>query len=646
VRIEPPEQIRRPAVTGRAPEAAGPPAQIGPPRPGRRGKGKPLPLNLQPELAEEVGRPKHRAHPRRSARVGEAGERLREWRDRDLIERQERLEAATGRGIRQRRAVETRRAAAPTPAVRKEKVQIAEPITVRAFCSATGIGQNQVIPKLMEHGVLATVTQTIDTELAELIALDFGLELAVVRQRSALDVLQAEFESRQRANLRPRPPVVAFLGHVDHGKTSLLDRIRQTAVAEAEAGGITQHIGAYCVQKGDARVTFIDTPGHEAFTAMRARGANMTDVVVLVVAADDGVMPQTVEAINHARAAKVPIVVALNKIDLPGVDINRVYTQLAEQRLVPQDWGGDIDVIKTSAVTGEGIDELIDHLHALAELLELQADPTVPATGTVIEASMSEGQGVVATLLIQDGSLREGDILVCGRGYGRVRAMRDERGRRLKLAGPSTPVSVSGLDELPQAGDRFYQLDDLKRAKTIAEERRQQLRLESLAEVSKARSLSELLAQQRTAEVPELNVILRADVQGSLDVLSQQLEQLPGDQVRLRILHAGLGAITEGDVILAQASQAVVIGFHVVPEERARQLAEQQGVQIRLYRVIYEVTDDIRQALEGLLAPEKRFESRGKAEVRQLFHISRLGTVAGCMVVDGLIARQYRVRVI
>ena len=652
VRVEQPERFverrppRRPPMSAPAigetidPTSGKPSTRQGKTRTGRRDVDGP---------AEGRGRGKPRVHPRRSARAGEVGDRLKEWRDQDLIEREERLAAATGGAMRHRRVTQARRAAtAPTSGVpgRKERATVTEPVTVREFCEVTGIGQARVMPKLMEHGVFATVNQTIESDVAELIAVDFGIELEIVKPLSATDALMEEYKQIERKNLQTRPPVVTLLGHVDHGKTSLLDRIRQTAVVDAEAGGITQHIGAYVVERGEARVTFVDTPGHEAFTAMRARGASMTDIVVLVVAADDGVMPQTVEAINHARAAEVPILVALNKIDLPGLDINRVYSQLAEHSLVPQEWGGDVDVIKTSATTGEGVDELLDHLHTMAELMELQADATMPALGIVVEASMAAGRGAVATLLIQDGTLREGDVLVAGPAFGRLRDVRDDRGRRVKQAGPSVPVAVSGLDALPEAGDKWYRLDDLKRAKVVAEERRQQLRQKSLTTTAKPKTLADLVAQQEAGEVPELNVIIRADVQGSVDVIQQQLGDLPSDDVRLRILHAGVGAITEGDVVLAQASSAVVVGFGIVAEDRARQLADNLGVQIRLYQVIYELMEDVRKALEGMLAPEERIETRGRAEVREIFNISRVGTIAGCMVSDGSLARNFRVRVV
>jgi translation initiation factor IF-2 len=602
---------------------------------------------------EEVETPRARGRsPRRQGRAAEVVvERLREWRDQDVLDRKERLAGATGHGLRDRRAAERRRQAtaggAAAAPVRKAPVEIIAPIILRDFCAALGVPFNVVLGKLLEHvGKIMTITQSIDAETAELVAYDLGITLTVVAARTALEQLEQEFKSRERANLEPRPPVVAMLGHVDHGKTSLLDRIRRTNVVAGEAGGITQHIGAYRIDRGDWHVTFVDTPGHEAFTSMRARGANLTDVVVLVVAADDGVMPQTVEAINHARAAGVPIVVALNKIDLENVDLNRVYSQLAEQDLAPAEWGGQTDLIKTSAVTGEGIDELVAHLSTLSELLELKADATVPACATVIEAQMQEGQGTVAQILVREGTVTTGQAVTCGPGAGRVRALLDHRGKRVKQALPGTPVQVVGLDELPEPGDSLYQVSDVSQAKALAAEARQRRRREALQVIRKPQSLEELLRGRQEGEVPELNIIVKADGQGSVDALCAKLKSFPADKARVNILHAGVGAISEADVALAQASRAVVIGFHVVAEDHARQSADQGGVEIRLYRVIYEVEDDVRKALEGLLAPEERAEGRGKAEVRQVFNISRVGTVAGCLVADGLVARNHRVRLV
>jgi len=642
VRVERPEPVYRPY---RPPVNRGP--LVGPPpiptAPGRRGRGR----EKGPETDEEAARTKHRVHPRRTGRVSDAGERLKEWRDRDLIERQEKIQAASGRGIHSHRAVETRTPSAPRVAARKTQVEMTEPIVLHEFCAATGIGMAQLAPKLMrDHNIMPTRNTTLDPELAQVLALDFGIELQVKKRKTPLDLLREEFASRERRTLQKRPPVVTFLGHVDHGKTSLLDAIRQTRVVEGEAGGITQHIGAYRLDRNGHSVTFLDTPGHQAFTAMRARGANMTDVVVLVVAADDGVMPQTVEAINHAKAAGVPIVVALNKIDLPNADVNRVLGQLAEHGLIPTRWGGDVDVIETSATQGIGIDTLFEHLATLSELLDLKSDPTVPATGTVIEAEMREGVGALARVLVQDGTLRPGDVIVCGPAWGRVRALRDDLGRRVESALPGTPVEIIGLDRVPDAGDRFYQLDDPQRAKEIAQSVARERHERSLAKLSRPRTLEDLFKQRQTGAVPTLNLILRADVQGSVDVLKKALSEIPGDQVKLVVLHAAVGGITESDVVLAEASNALIVGFHVVPEPGVQRLAEEKGVEIKLYRIIYNLIDDIRRALEGLLEPEKKEEAHGRAEVRQVFGVSRIGKVAGCYVTEGVIKRSSFVRVL
>jgi translation initiation factor IF-2 len=646
IRVERPEPTTRPVPRERPPavrERGGEPLSEGPPKTGRRGRGGIA------EAEKEGERRKGRAHPRRSmSSEAEAGERLREWREQDVIERQERMQAVTGRGLHARRAV-SRAAGAPrpVPAARKNKVQMQEPIVLRDFCAETGIGMGRLMPKLIsEHKIRPNIAMTLPTDLAQLLALDFGIELEVTEARSALDEIREEFTNRERKNLQPRPPVVTFLGHVDHGKTSILDRIRKTRVAEGESGGITQHIGAYRLDQDNASVCFLDTPGHQAFTAMRARGAQMTDVVVLVVAADDGVMAQTIEAINHAKAAQVPIVVALNKIDLPGVDVNRVYGQLAEHGLVPAEWGGDVDIIKTSALTGEGLDELVEHLSTLSDLLSLRADPDVPAMGAVIEANMKEGAGAAARLLVQEGRLRPGAIVVCGNSFGKVRALIDDRGRRVKEALPATPVEVLGLSAVPEAGDRLYEVTDLQTAKSVAEEVAQERRQRSLQVIHKPRSLEDLFREREQGKIPELNVIIRADVQGSVDVLRKTLGEIPTDQAKLNILHAGVGAITEGDVVLAEASNAIIFGFHVVADAGAERLATEEGVDIRLYRVIYKLTDDIRLALEGMLEPETQEESRGRAEVRDVFRISRVGVVAGCLVTDGIISRSHYLRVI
>ena len=576
-------------------------------------------------------------------------QRLREWRDQDLLERKERLASVTGHGLRDRRAAERRRQAASGGggSLRAQAVAITTPIALKDFCSAVGVPFIALAKKLMEHtGRMWTINQSLDAETAELLAIDLGIQLTIEKAKTAYEKLQEEFDSRERKNLKPRPPVVTMLGHVDHGKTSLLDAIRKTQVTAGEAGGITQHIGAYRVKRGAWDVTFVDTPGHKAFTEMRARGANMTDVVVLVVAADDGVMPQTAEAINHAKAAGVAIVVALNKIDLPGIDLNRVFSRLAEHDLAPAEWGGHTDLIRTSATANTGIDELLSHLSTLSDLMELKADPTVPAQATVIEAQMRAGRGVVAQVLVQEGTLKPGISIVCGPGSGRIRALRDDKGKQVKQALPGTPVEVSGLDDMPASGDRLYQVGSPSQAKEIAQEVSQQRRAESLVAAPKPRTLEALVQDTADSEVPLLNVIVKADTQGSVEVLKQSLSEFPANKARLNILHSSVGAVSEADVQLAKASGAIAIGFHVVAEDRARHLADQIGVEIRTYRVIYELLDDLHKALAGLLAPLQHEETRGTVEVRQVFNVSRVGTVAGSYVVDGFINRKHVVRLV
>jgi translation initiation factor IF-2 len=447
----------------------------------------------------------------------------------------------------------------------------------------------------------------------------------------------------------PRPPIVTFLGHVDHGKTSLLDRIIGIDVAAHEKGGITQHIRAYRVEKEGRAIAFVDTPGHEAFTEMRARGANVTDIAVLVVAAEDGVMPQTEEAISHARAAGVPIVVALNKIDLPGANAQRAYEQLAANELLPSEWGGETEVVKTSATTGEGIDKLLETLLTVAELREYKADPDRPARGTCLECELQEERGVVAKLLVRAGTLRLGDVVVCGAAYGRVKAMYDtlKPRQKYKEAGPSTPVNVTGLNLAPGAGDTFYVLSDITQARQLAEQRAADARQRELGHFQPhvtLETLYERLGQE--SKVQTLNIILRADVRGSIEAIRKELQKLEHAEVQIKILQATVGGISEADVHLAHASDAIIIGFSVVPDEGARALAEKLGVQIRRYDIIYQVTDDLKAALEGMLKPEKQEKELGRALVQQVFHISRVGTVAGCRVLAGTIQRDARVRLI
>jgi translation initiation factor IF-2 len=572
---------------------------------------------------------------------------LRRLRQRDIEERRARVEAASAESLRLRpsRKIETGRRAEPAAPLRPEKVSITSPITVKDLSSALGTKTSEIITRLMQQDVIATANQIISTEVAELIAIDFGVELVTEQKLSLEKQIAEEFKKHERNNLQKRCPVVTMLGHVDHGKTSLLDYIRSSKVAEGEAGGITQHIGAYQVSWDSKKVTFLDTPGHEAFTAMRARGANITDIVVLVVAVDDGVMPQTIEAIHHAVAAEVPIVVALNKIDLPGCDINRVYGQLAEHGLAAVDWGGQTEVVQTSAVTGKGIQDLLEHLDYVAELLDLQADNSMPGTGWVIEARMTPQEGSVATLLVKEGLVRKGDVILAGQSFGKVRTLRDFFGRDISEATSSMPVEITGLDDVPQAGDRFYCLDELNKAKQVAEENKTRSREKTLAKREQV-TLDNLFSHIEDGNIKELNLIVRADVQGSVDVLSDYLTRLSMEEVRVRILHAAVGGITEGDVVLAEASRAIIIGFNVVAEDKAAKMAEEKGIDIRLYNVIYRITEDLKSAIAGLLQPEEQEKTLGRAEVRNTFKIAGLGTIAGCHVVSGLANINAKVRLI
>jgi translation initiation factor IF-2 len=534
-------------------------------------------------------------------------------------------------------------------AARKTRAEIEPPITMRSLSEVIGVRANELIKRMMNSlGQFVSINATLDEETAIMLALEFGIELEVVHQRTAEDdMLESLAPSESAAeNRRPRPPVITILGHVDHGKTSLLDRIRKANVVATESGGITQHIGAYQVEHEGKPITFVDTPGHEAFTAMRARGANVTDIVVLVVAADDGVMPQTQEAIAHAKAADVPIVVALNKIDLPNINLNKIYGELSQQDLAPEEYGGDTPVIKTSALTGQGIPELLEMLGIVAELkCELNADPTRPATGTCLEASISEGRGVIATVLVQDGTLHVGDVIVCGDGFGRVRALFDDKGRSLTEAGPSTPVEVSGLDAVPTAGEKFAVVADISRAREVAEARRLRTRGVNLGE-RQAVTLENLYSKMAEQKVKSLNLILKADVQGSLEALLKELEKLENTEVPIRILLKGVGGISESDILLADASQAIVIGFRVAPEDRAVSLAEEKKIDIRRYDIIYQVTDEIKKAVEGMLIPELKEVHLGRAVVRQIFKISKVGTVAGCFVTQGTFERSAKARLI
>jgi len=527
------------------------------------------------------------------------------------------------------------------PVVDKD-IPISEGITAKEMSEKLGVKANLVIKRLVERGVFATINQPLDMRLAEDLCRDFGAR--PTRMSYEEEAVQEVELTEVAADLEPRPPVVTVMGHVDHGKTSLLDAIRETNVADREAGGITQHIGAYSVEVNNRKIVFIDTPGHEAFTRMRARGAEVTDIVVLVVAADDGVMPQTREAIDHARAARVPIIVAVNKIDKPDAQPERVKQQLTELGLMPEEWGGDTPFVPVSAKQRQNIDLLLEMILLVADMQELKANPNRPAVATVLEAKLDKGRGPVATVIVGNGTLRTGDYCLCGAVFGKIRALYNDNGQQVKEAGPSMPVEIVGLESLPEVGDSLQVVTDVAKARQIAEFRETKAR-----EAAQARtrvSLEQLHTQLREGEVKELNIILKADVGGTAEVLSETLRKLSTEKVQIRVISAGVGAITESDVDLADASNAIIIGFNVRPDRKAQERAEQEKVDIRLHTIIYELTDEIRKAMLGMLEPVYREVYRGRAEVKEIFRIAKVGTVAGCVVIDGTIPRDAEVRLL
>jgi translation initiation factor IF-2 len=562
----------------------------------------------------------------------------------------------TGRGRRgrddergSRRGPLRRRSGINTAAPRKGNLMLEMPCTVRSFSEAIGVPAANIQRQLMAMDQMCTINSELDVEAVEFLALELGVEIELKQPVSLEDELLQSIEDRvdDLEAILPRPPVVTFLGHVDHGKTSLLDAIIGIDVVSGESGGITQHIRAYDVERAGKKISFVDTPGHEAFTEMRARGANVTDIAVLVVAADDGVMPQTEEAISHARAADVPIVVALNKMDLPGIDENRVFQELAANELLPREWGGETEVIRTSATTGEGLEDLLEMLLFIAEDQDYRANPNREAFGTCLEAQLHEGRGVISKLIVQNGTMRVGDCIVCGNAFGKVKAMYNtlHPSETLWEVGPSTPVDVTGLDTAPAAGERFYVLEDIAKAREIAAHRDHRTRTAGLS-VPVHVTLEGLFDRLGQDEVQTLNLILRADVRGSIEAIQQELEKIDHPEVRFKILQATVGGITEADVHLADASDAIICGFNVVPDEGARILADQRGVQIRRYSIIYKLTDDLRAALEGMLKPEEREAELGRALVQRIFKISRVGTIAGSRVLSGVVERNARARVI
>jgi translation initiation factor IF-2 len=660
VRVEAPEPVeapraRRPMGAPSGGSGVGAPGRPPGPRTGtedddrgrsprRRG---PSPASTSPGAKRSTGQG---VPDRRRGLSGESWQPGAGVSEQDLIEREERLARAGGFLKKRRKDLERTSGGRAEPDQAEGKIRIAAPFTIKDLSAATGVKAADIVKKLFLQGVMATINSGIDPAKAQEVMMDFDIELEVTEAKSAEELVSADFENRADVDSRPRGPVVTILGHVDHGKTSLLDKIRNANVAAGEAGGITQRTSAFkvplTIEGQDKEIVFLDTPGHEAFTGMRARGARITDVVVLVVSAPEGAMPQTFESISHAQAAKVPIVVALNKVDRPDATegaINKVLGQIAEKGLNPVAWGGETEVVKVSALTGQGIQDLLMTLDYQAQLLSLKADFGGPGQGTVIEAKMEEGRGPVANLLVQQGCLKVGDFLVAGRAFGRVRDITDDRGRKLKEAYPPTPVQISGLDDVPDAGDKFFCTDSLKKAQEAAEQRRMREREAQLAQPKV--TLDSLFSQMADKDVKEILVVLKAAEQGTVDVLKAEIEKIKTTEVKVRVLLGSIGGITESDVILADASKAIIVGFNVIPSGKARTLAESKGVEIRTYQVIYDLTDDLKKAAEGLLTPELRQEILGHAEVRKVFKVSKVGTIAGCYVTDGTVQRDALIRV-
>jgi translation initiation factor IF-2 len=550
------------------------------------------------------------------------------------------------RGSRKRRRKQPPAKVIFEPIVIEKAVITSDTLSVKLFAEKIGKPVSDILKKLLLLGMMCTINSQIDFDTASLIAAEFGIELEQKLEQTAEEVLtSADDEVDDPKDLIKRPPIVTIMGHVDHGKTSLLDKIRSTKVTESEAGGITQHIGAYQIEVNGNPITFIDTPGHEAFTAMRARGAQVTDVAILVVAADDGVMPQTIEAINHSKAAKVPIIVAINKIDKAGANIDKIKQSLTEYELVAEEWGGDTVMVPVSAVTGQGIDQLLDMILLVSDVQELRANPKRMAKGTIVEAKLDKGRGPVATVLIQNGTLHVGDPIVAGMAIGRVRAMVDDNGNSVLEAGPSKPVEVIGFSDVPEAGDIMYAVEQDKLSKQVVEERRDKQKADMLKKMTKV-SLDDLFTQIAEGQIKDLNIIIKADVQGSVEAVKQSLEKLSNEEVRVKAIHCGVGAIKETDVMLASTANAIIIGFNVRPETKAKVAAEHEKVDIRLYRVIYKAIEDITNAMKGMLEPEFEEVILGHVEVRQIFKVSNVGTIAGCYVTDGKITRNSQARLL
>ncbi len=654
IRVEQPENIRPPRPKGpprSSPDKpSGGPNLGGPPPPDATDRGRPSRRNRRRTGAADRGTDARDTKQQQGASVGQ-----RNWREQDLREREQRL-SRSGGYFRSVRRDSAKRASGPTGTRAKSAVDLGgeitlpEPLTIKSMSAASGVKARDILRWLVSEEHDVTINSTLPPDVAVDCMLSFGVELEVVEAKTAEQQIAESFTDRDMKDERPRSPVVTILGHVDHGKTSLLDSIRNASVAEGEAGGITQATSAFRVPVtvGDDEhlVTFIDTPGHEAFTEMRARGAKVTDIVVLVVAADDGVMPQTIESINHAKAAGVPIVVALNKVDKPeatDANIQRILGQLAEHELNPVEWGGDTEVVKTTAIKGEGISDLLEILDLQAQLLELTADFDGPAEGTVLEAQLQEGRGAVASILVQQGQLKKGDYIVAGRGFGRIRDIVDDHGDRTPAALPSDPVTISGIGDVPDAGDQVFVVKNLREAETAAKERVASERQRSLTR--ERVTLDNILDHMSEAGKKELPIILKADVQGSVETIMATLAKMTNDEVRVSIKHAAVGGISESDVSLADASAAIIIGFNVTASGKVRRAADDAGVDIRYYDVIYDITDDIEKAIVGMLEPEHRMEILGHAEVREVFRVSKVGMVAGCYVTSGSIQRSALIRV-
>jgi translation initiation factor IF-2 len=529
----------------------------------------------------------------------------------------------------------------------KSSASVELPITVRSLSEAMGRPAKQILQILFQQGEMLNINSPLEEDEAIELAMELGVDLTIDREADLEEILEEEFARPDEPDqLSDRPPIITILGHVDHGKTTLIDRLRSSNVAAGEFGGITQHIAAYQVEHNGKKLTFVDTPGHAAFGEMRARGANVTDIVVLVVAANDGVMPQTVECISHARAAGVPLVVAMNKVDLPDRNEQKVLQDLAQHNVLASEWGGDIEVVRTSGLSGQGVDDLLDTLLLTAELHEYRGNTSRDASGVCLESFRDEGRGPIAWMIVRNGTLRIGDVVLVGEAYGRVRMLYDERDREVTEAGPSTPVRVAGLDIVPKAGDKFYVLPDLEIAREIAEKRRVRDRVQTLANRGGRRTLDDILQAAREGEVQDLNVIVKADTPGSLEALRGEVGKFEHPEVRVKILHDGVGGVNESDVYLAAASDAIIVAFHVIAEDRAQQLAQAEGVEIRRYNIIYEVIDEIRQTLEGMLRPEKKEITTGRAIVLRVFNISKFGSIAGCRVLNGTIERSNRIHLI